>query len=334
MSARFLRKRRTLKTSAIARRRRKVFFIKVILVLLLCVLVVFGVSRLFSSKSLTIQNIEISGNQSVSAQDLRQTVLRDLQGSYWFIIPKKSIFFYPKKKIARDVLNTYPRILKLEIHRAGLHQIALSLTERKAAFSWCGLSLPEGNAEIGSNQTSQAADGAALASETSASSTGDTPALVVDVPEQCYLLDGNGYLFADESASSTAKYLKFYGPLFHQSAAPNASSTASTTPDTASPLGSSFLGAGNFAKLISVVNGLQENDIAVTYALWDGKDKISLGTESGYQVWFSVTQNPTEVIENFKAVLASDAFRGTSGQKELQSLEYIDLRFGNRVFYK
>jgi hypothetical protein len=58
-------------------------------------------------------------------------------------------------------------------------------------------------------------------------------------------------------------------------------------------------------------------------------DDFSVQLTDGSQLLASFGQNATDLVHNYKLILSSDALVG-----HLQDLDYVDLRFGDRVYYK
>ena len=56
---------------------------------------------------------------------------------------------------------------------------------------------------------------------------------------------------------------------------------------------------------------------------------FSVPLREGFALKASFGESPDELVKNFQLVLASDALQGKESQ-----LEYVDLRFGDRVYYK
>lgn len=57
--------------------------------------------------------------------------------------------------------------------------------------------------------------------------------------------------------------------------------------------------------------------------------KIIVQTEKSWQIYFDLNENPDQEILNLSQVLEKEI-----SPEKRESLEYIDLRFGNRVYYK
>lgn len=62
----------------------------------------------------------------------------ELEGTYWHVFPRDSIFFYPERDIRAAVLEAHPEISALSISRSGLTSISIDTISRTAAFWWCG----------------------------------------------------------------------------------------------------------------------------------------------------------------------------------------------------
>ncbi|RJR12587.1 FtsQ-type POTRA domain-containing protein [Candidatus Parcubacteria bacterium] len=130
----------------------------------------------------------------------------------------------------------------------------------------------------------------------------------------CYLLDEKGYIFADEGASSpsvSARYT-FHGALANA--------------DT--PIGQTFL-PDTFSDVAILLGALEKGGFFPQHILMeDGKD-FTIQVARGYSIRASLESKPHNIVHNLELILSSDALRGKEGE-----LEYVDLRFGNRVYYK
>lgn len=129
--------------------------------------------------------------------------------------------------------------------------------------------------------------------------------------ESCYLMDDTGYIFAPETTPSTDLYI-----------------VRGSLPSEGSPVGQRFLQdhlSDTFALLESLKrSGFTPKEVAVE----SGKD-FSITLEQGFVLKVSFDEDPERIAHNLELVLSSDALRGREWD-----LEYLDLRFGNRVYYK
>ncbi len=156
-------------------KRRLLILFSVLLVVLL------GVSvYVLWRPALRVQNISIAG---FDASTLEPIVKDTLSGTYAWILPHDSIFFFSALRIRGAVMNAYPDIATVSVSRTGFDSIKIETTERVSAFDWCG-------------------------------SSADTAITT------CYSTDEEGFIFAqslagipDDGASTTPHTLRVYAPL-------------------------------------------------------------------------------------------------------------------------
>lgn len=65
-------------------------------------------------------------------------VKQAIQGKYFGILPRDSIFFYPEKEVRAAVLEAFPSLVAVSISRDSFTALSVEGTERAAAFYWCG----------------------------------------------------------------------------------------------------------------------------------------------------------------------------------------------------
>lgn len=103
---------------------------------------------------------------------------RELAGSYYFIVPKNSVFFLPVERIRAAVLESEPYIIALSVKRTSFTTLTLTPSARTNSFVWCGVS-PEASGSV------------------------------------CYDVDIEGLVFRESTAASSTSptYLRVYGGL-------------------------------------------------------------------------------------------------------------------------
>lgn len=138
----------------------------------------------------------------------------------------------------------------------------------------------------------------------------------------CYLIDDGGFIFSQ--ASTSAETLRtsyiFIGAL------------GTSTPS----IGQRFL-SGRFAGVLALLDRLgQAGWNAESVAVQNEQDfevRLSAASVSektgGFTVRASFGNDGEAVVTNLELVLSSDVLRSRESE-----LEYVDLRFGNRVYYK
>lgn len=132
--------------------------------------------------------------------------------------------------------------------------------------------------------------------------------------ESCYVMDRSGLLFAPMGASSAdlATSYIFRGGLL----------------STSTPLGQAYL-PGAFAGVSALLERLGQAGFTARSVSAEGERDFSIMLAQGFELRASFGSDIGALVKNLELVLSSETLRGKEDQ-----LEYIDLRFGNRVYYK
>ncbi len=131
----------------------------------------------------------------------------------------------------------------------------------------------------------------------------------------CYQMDATGFIFAasTNSASSTmqSSYV-FYGAI------------GTTT----NPIGYTFAG-GHLQGISAFLQQLQRAGYSPEGATVENDQDFSVPLADGFSIDASFGEDAGQLVKNLQLVLSSDALKGKEAE-----LEYVDLRFGDRVYYK
>lgn len=133
--------------------------------------------------------------------------------------------------------------------------------------------------------------------------------------DDCYLIDETGFIFERLGASTTREFAEpfiFWGGV------------ASTT----EKLGA-FVAPARFPSALAILRALGQAGYAPLRADIDSDTDFSILFESGFRLYVSFGAEPPTLVRNLKLIFASEPLK-----ERLADLEYIDLRFGNRIFYK
>lgn len=140
--------------------------------------------------------------------------------------------------------------------------------------------------------------------------------------QKCYFLDDSGYIFDEAPYFSGDVYFRFYGP--------NSSDTDQGT--------GAYFFQDNFKKLISfkdISTKIGLKPVAMQMAN-DGEGSLFLGGSKDISspiIRFKIDSDFSKITENLQTALHTDPLKKKFNTKG-SSLEYIDLRFGNKVYYK
>lgn len=127
----------------------------------------------------------------------------------------------------------------------------------------------------------------------------------------CYVLDSRGFIFAERTESPEREYT-FYGGLAA----------------TKSPIGQVFL-EGRLHGVVALLDMLKNAGFPPQgFAVTNDTD-FAITLASGQQLLGSFEQSNDDFLRNLTTTLQAESLQG-----KFETLQYIDLRFGNRVYYK
>lgn len=133
-------------------------------------------------------------------------------------------------------------------------------------------------------------------------------------PAPCFLLDQNGLAYAASLNFSGDAYTKYYGAL-----------TGSTTPKQyVTPVEFHSLSA-----LVDTIVASQQSESLTSVWVDENKD-VHMTFASGFALLFTLDADGGDVYQRFTLALQSDPFK----QHPLSDFEYLDLRFGDKLYYK
>lgn len=311
-----------LRSQSLVRRRRKRKIIRLwISFFLFCALVALLV-WLISLPGMAIKKIVVVGNVNIGSEEVQRVGNSILDTKYLGLFSKRNAFLYPKQKISAALASLYPRISSVDLSTESFEILNIKIKERDAASVWC----------------------AAI---------------------QCYLVDENGYIFAEYHDASQAA-----GPGAISSVAGDtqvsttSEEEASTSAVIASgdfeeyrnlpklyggdemigpePIGKSIFTPKLYSDIRSAVSELQKNGFSIASVHIYSRDEIVFEISGNGKLIFSDRKPFADSLEDLKSSLKSGVFAGSSsgassgapvGAKAPQ-FEYIDVRFGNKVFYK
>ena len=134
--------------------------------------------------------------------------------------------------------------------------------------------------------------------------------------EKCYFTDEDGFIFDEAPYFSGEVYFKFYGLVSE-----------------------SYFSKSNFQQLISLKDtlvgiGLQP---VILYVKDNGEMEVFLSkgasAETNPRIIFKIDSDFQKVAENLQAALLAEPLLSEFKNK-YSALQYIDLRFGNKIYYK
>lgn len=134
--------------------------------------------------------------------------------------------------------------------------------------------------------------------------------------QKCYFIDQNSTIFSESPYFSGDAYFKFYG-------------LVSTT----TPIGTYYIASSTeFEEITSFIDKLRSMSIRPSYLVANESGDYSLTVSGGGKILFDTKKPLVETAKNLESLLRTPAL-STSTNADLP-IEYIDLRYGNKLFYK
>ncbi len=288
-------------------RYRRVLLLRAVLLLVAIGLLIGALSAISRFPFLTLNTITVEGIASTESQAfIIALAQQQLEGSYVFgLFPKTNTLLYPRRTIEENILQDMPQLHSVHAEVSSFTTLRIRVDKRQEAAMWCGYT-PESPLTIGTADTT--AD---------ATATGTTPVFVspylLTANHSCYFIDETGYIFISAEDSPPNTLMRYYAPIAE-----------------GPPMGQTLTDKKTFDTLQQLVKIIADAEVPLTgVALEGGGDGVML-FRSGMRVRFTLTDTPEAIVTRLQSVLSSDAFKKTP----LSSIDYIDLRFGNRAYFK
>lgn len=127
----------------------------------------------------------------------------------------------------------------------------------------------------------------------------------------CYVMDKTGYIFAKAPTFNASVYPRYYGSL-----------------NKAEPVAQYFIDTERFTEWQAFYNSVTYDDITPVALLFANSNDAELYLSNGMKILIPRQQNLQNTHHRLSSLLAGDTI------EEDRSVQYIDLRFGNKAFIK
>ncbi len=124
-----------------------------------------------------ISHIKVFG----ASQSIAEIARTAMQGSYFGVIPRNSIFFFSASHIRADIIAAHPDIAAVSLFRNGLSGLSIRVDDRSSIARWCGV----------------------------------MPSATTTPPDtaQCYFFDASGFIYTATSTGQPVNSFVVYEPL-------------------------------------------------------------------------------------------------------------------------
>ena len=253
-----------------------------------------------------LTSVQVTGTHAISNIEVQNIAESALHTRILYRIDRNNMLLYPTTAVLAQIKHKYPRIKDAQLRFDDRHKIIVNVEEYLPAMLYC----------MGFENFKESAqpknDNDASITESAVPQDSDSQSL-----STCYFADDHGYIFA--TAPNYAGY-----PFI----AIVASSTLATSD--ISPVGRFALDAETFhniERFIAELNTIGFTTHAVE--LLSGQD-VRIKTDRPWDILWATTKDPAESIKNLGLVLESIK----KDKKAEGEMTVIDLRFGNKIFYK
>ncbi len=278
----------------LAKRRKAVSRARRILTFFILTIILTGLGLLTYAHRFFIKEVEIFGTEVVSAEEVKINAENQISGLH-IIIPKRNIFLYPQKKIVKKLAIDFPRLSTIKAEVQNKN-LVVTVTEREPAYLWCGENIPATRLEAFAND--------------------------------CYFVDDTGFIFSLAPQFSESVYPKIYTKLINS----DTENLIEINPIAKYAMSSEVLSnVSTFASKIAT-SALKPSAYSITE---DGDAIIFLFRNSDIlpEVRYNPKHDPITASSGFKTAISSEPLKSKL-TTSFSTLEYIDVRFANKVFYK
>lgn len=128
---------RTISTTEYQERKRRARRRKLILVGALVAAVLAGAVIILRLGALRIKEVVVEGALATSPAAVQALASERLAGNYLFLLPRESIFLYPRGGIERAVTAAFPRFGAVSVSLHGLSTLFIEVSEREPFAIFC-----------------------------------------------------------------------------------------------------------------------------------------------------------------------------------------------------
>lgn len=225
----------------------------------------------FRMASFQVDKVRVIGAGSAESE-IKQGSEKLLTGSYLFLVPRSSIFFYPQEEITSFIKSQFPEVASVSASVSPSGLLEIKVLERQESALWC-----RGN--------------------------------------DCYNMDATGFVFSRNVEDKNL--IKYHGVISGE------------------PVGQTYGKDGLLPHLRELVGKLSDIGIeARSVSVIDQADvEIYFSDSSGSSVIKFLLKDisDSQILDNVSLFLGR-LKAGNAGT--LPNFEYIDARYGNKIFYK
>ena len=253
-----------------------------------------------------ISDYQIIGATSVSQEQITGALSEIFAGNYALVAPRSSFFLVTAGGVQKKLLAAFPKLKNVVVHKQFPNTVKVSLSERTLWAVACD------NPNVFGTEAMQSEQGSSTPPTLSEGEIG-APTESVGAVLDCVYIDDQGYAYETAPDISGTLILRIHL-------------------DAGRPLlNTQVVDQGRIMHLKEILSAMEQATgdrmVGVEFSS-KVPSEIRLKAGSGYMLYLNWEDDFTNVSRVLKRVLTDEI--KTSRKK----VDYIDLRFGNKVFYK
>ena len=268
---------------------------------------------LFFSGYFRIKEIKVEGNKTILAQEISKSVNLLTQGKIFYVISKNNVFLVSKEKIKDELLNAFPKIDSLEVKKRFPSKLIIAVRERVFIGIYCNIEADQSLIEYAEEDAESVSVDQRTVQRVSASTSDNTENPFGRI-DNCFYIDKHGIIFEEAPM--------VFGSLIL---------LISDLRETEVKLGDSAV-KSNLIKLLINLKEIMPEKTGVKITEFDISNiknkELEALTNEKWKIYFNTETTAEKQIEILTGVLEKKI------KEKRENLEYVDLRLGNRVYYK
>lgn len=259
------------------------------------ILLFSGLIYLSNASYFKVNDVSINDLKFSNKSDIEKLVKENISGRHLGIFSRSNIFLIPRLKIERDIKNNHASISAIDISISGLNKIELEIEEFVPSAKWCDIDV----------------DSAPNPNHVNSGDISSIPKVLNDYYSDCYLMTSDGVIFSKDF-NLDGDFIKTFGYI------------------NSDPIRQNFSNPKTFRDLIDFVKLLRRLNIEANEIWTTNGEVYAIVTKDKVKLYIDSEDDIVSVFNNLQTVIERDAIN----QAQFNNIDYIDLRFGNRVFYK